>query len=102
MCGRFALHSSKDQIKRQYDAQVPFDFEPRFNIGPGQNILALVSNENDKLIKAQGFEWGIKPKWGDTKSKLIINARAETVHEKNTFKTAFKERAVCHHCRWMV
>ena len=42
MCGRFALHSSKDQIKRQFNAQVPAAFEPRYNIGPGQKILALI------------------------------------------------------------
>lgn len=91
MCGRFTLYSSKDQIKRQYNAQVPMDIEPRYNIGPGQKILALIGDENN-AIKTVSVEWGFKPKWGDAKSKLIINARCETVHQKNTFKTAFKER----------
>ena len=67
MCGRFALYSSKSQIKRQYDAQVPFDFEPRYNIGPGQPIVALTCDDENGAIKAVEVEWGIKPKWGDAK-----------------------------------
>ena len=90
MCGRFTLHSPKKRIVQQYDAQIPFDFEPNYNIGPGQKILALFPSQDFKIIQAEQILWGIQPKWSETKSKLLINARCETVHEKSTFKHAFK------------
>jgi putative SOS response-associated peptidase YedK len=90
MCGRFAFYSSAQQVRRQFDIQFSLDFEPRYNICPGQSISAFAYDSG--TVKAKNVGWGFEPKWGDTKTKLIINARAETVHEKNTFKTAFKKR----------
>jgi putative SOS response-associated peptidase YedK len=90
MCGRFAFYSSAQQVKRQFDIQFSLDFSPRYNICPGQSLSVLAYESG--TVKAKNVGWGFEPKWGDTKTKLIINARAETVHEKNTFKTAFKKR----------
>lgn len=88
MCGRFALFSNKNRIKQQFDAQISFDFDAHYNLGPGQEILALVGDE--QKIVAKKVMWGIKPTWAGEKSKLLINARCETVHEKSSFKNAFK------------
>ena len=76
MCGRFTLYSSKDQIKRQFDAQVPLDFDPNYNISPGQTVIALVGDNEKKSISTTTIEWGIKPQWGSTNIKFLINARA--------------------------
>ncbi len=90
MCGRFVLYASKERIKQQYSAQIPFDFESRYNIAPGQNIISLSQDTANNRIVAKTMLWGLHPLWGDIKSKLIINARCETVHEKPTFKNLFR------------
>lgn len=91
MCGRFAFYSPKQRVIQQFDAKVPFDFSDRYNISPGQKVVILKANEDGKGVTAAEANWGLKAGWGSEKSKLLINARSETVHEKNTFKNLFKQ-----------
>ena len=63
--------------------------EPRFNIAPTQ--LAPVVRQLGEERKVDLLEWGIIPSWpkeGAVASRLI-NARAETVHEKLSFRDAY-------------
>jgi putative SOS response-associated peptidase YedK len=69
------------------------DDAPRFNITPGSNILAL------RLCNAGGRElvnlrWGLIPSWAkDAKvGSKMINARAETLGEKASFRDALRNR----------
>ena len=92
MCGRFTL---TDEI---INLQAAFQFEnleetiPRYNISPGQNILTVVSNKTSRLGK--NMKWGLVPNWaGDEKiGYKMINARAETIDSKPSFKHAFRRR----------
>ncbi|MGZ5050610.1 MAG: SOS response-associated peptidase [Methylobacter sp.] len=66
---------------------------PDYNIPPGQEILAVVQLE-DGSNKAVDLLWGLIPSWSKERPAIsrLINARAETVSEKPSFKHAFQYR----------
>lgn len=71
-----------------------------FDVVPDTEILGVVYNASptDTLPvitmqepwRLQGKQWGIKYAWDGAKEQLLINARSETVFEKNTFKNLIK------------
>ncbi len=54
--------------------------QPRYNIAPAQPLLQR---------QATQFRWGLIPSWSRTPKAGLINARAETVAEKPSFRQAF-------------
>jgi putative SOS response-associated peptidase YedK len=64
---------------------------PRYNIAPTQPILAVATDNPDKY---DHFFWGLIPSWAKdpTIGHKMINARGETLAEKNAFKNAYKRR----------
>ena len=66
---------------------------PDYNIPPGQKILAIVQLE-DGSNKAVNLHWGLIPSWAKDRaiSNHLINARAETLTEKPSFKKAYQHR----------
>ncbi len=90
MCGRFTLTVDPAQLKMFLDLNdVPIDLSPRYNIAPTQPV-AVVTNPIDR--KVQIFQWGLIPSWSKDPSigSRLINARAETLEEKPTFRGPFK------------
>ena len=93
MCGRFALVSELADIEEKFDIhKVSYDFKPNWNVSPGQHIPAVIHREGRNVLVS--FLWGLIPSWTKDPSigQKMINARAETVHEKPSFKNAFKSR----------
>ncbi|HEY8098263.1 MAG TPA: SOS response-associated peptidase [Methylobacter sp.] len=66
---------------------------PDYNIPPGQKILAIVQME-DGSNRAVALHWGLIPSWAKdcSISSHLINARAETLSEKPSFKNAYRHR----------
>lgn len=93
MCGRFALFAPGKAIKAQFHLDELFEIEPRYNIAPTEDILALTQVEG-RGISASMFYWGLIPSWAEDKkiANRLINARAETVADKPAFRQAFKKR----------
>jgi putative SOS response-associated peptidase YedK len=93
MCGRFDLTSTPEQIAEHFELQRLPRFEKSYNITPAQKILCIVELE-DKSLKAVNLFWGLVPSWAkdDKNSHHLINARAETVREKPSFRAAFHKR----------
>ncbi|PSB28884.1 SOS response-associated peptidase [Chlorogloea sp. CCALA 695] len=93
MCGRFTLSQPTDAIASAFNiAQIP-PLEPRYNIAPTQLIPSILSAPGGEK-QLQMLRWGLIPSWAkDAKiGAKLINARAETVSEKPSFKAAFKRR----------
>ena len=93
MCGRFTLSQPINAIASAFNiAQIP-PLEPRYNIAPTQLIPSILSAPGGEK-QLQMLRWGLIPSWAkDAKiSAKLINARAETVSEKPSFKAAFKRR----------
>ncbi|MFM7014257.1 MAG: SOS response-associated peptidase [Actinomycetota bacterium] len=91
MCGRFALIEPLPEIARQFNAKnLPeVEIPPSWNIKPTENVYVI---KNDSIEIAS---WGLIAPWSKSTQEAIksqsnaINARAESVHEKPTFKNAF-------------
>ncbi|HPF36683.1 MAG TPA: SOS response-associated peptidase [Candidatus Krumholzibacteria bacterium] len=98
MCGRFTLALSPEDIasllrlNRELDAEL--GLEPRWNVAPSQPVLAAARPEPDAAPEPARFRWGLVPSWAETPAVgyRLINARAETVHEKRSFRDAFRRR----------
>jgi len=93
MCGRFTLTVNPDELQQQFGLSQPppAQLAPRFNIAPSQAV-AVVANQKDRVLDL--FQWGLIPSWSkDPKiGNKLINARAETLPEKPSFRTALKRR----------
>jgi putative SOS response-associated peptidase YedK len=92
VCGRFSLTVSEEMLKQYFPFEFPEKVLPRYNIAPSQEVLAVVSD--GEKITGKMLKWGLVPYWAnDPKIGFkMINARAETVDEKASFKHAFKKR----------
>jgi putative SOS response-associated peptidase YedK len=95
MCGRFTLTATFEEIIDRFDIQAFLEEEnyaPSFNIAPSQSVLAVI---NDGKTNRMGFlKWGLIPPWAKDMSigNKMINARAETIAEKPSFRNAFKKK----------
>jgi putative SOS response-associated peptidase YedK len=92
MCGRFTLTVDPADLAEAFpEFTFPGQLAPRYNIAPTQPVLALA---NDGTGKADFFVWGLIPSWAKDPAigARLINARAETLSEKPSFRAAFKYR----------
>ncbi len=92
MCGRFTLAVELSTIIRIFQAQyndVSFAYSRRYNIAPSQNILVITQTEGIRQIST--MSWGLIPPWSKDASiaNKLINARAETIDQKPSFKLSF-------------
>ena len=93
MCGRFTLHMPWSELVKLYRVHDRLNLEPRYNIAPTQDILAIRLDKEGQQEAIQ-LRWGLLPFWAkDEKiSYSTINARAETVAQKPAFRDAFTKR----------
>ena len=90
MCGRYTiidLSRFTDLFPwiRQPETPAP----PRYNVCPSQEVPVVVNSAPPKIDFAQ---WGLVPSWGSASVRPMINARAETLASKRTFKDALRKR----------
>lgn len=88
MCGRFTLTVSEEEwVNFFYVQSVNLRFEPRYNIAPGQQIAAIIADDEGRR-RAGPLRWGLVPSWAvdERIGYKMINARAETIHEKRSFR----------------
>jgi putative SOS response-associated peptidase YedK len=90
MCGRFTLSIDPASLQDAFPAFLfPSQIPPRYNIAPTQPILVL---PNDGTNRADYFVWGLIPSWSKDPAigSRLINARAESLAEKPSFRSAYK------------
>jgi putative SOS response-associated peptidase YedK len=93
MCGRFVLVTDLKNIQKNFNIQeVLCQYQPSWNIAPGQVIPAVIHYEGKNRLVC--FRWGLIPSWSKDPSiaEKMFNARAETVDTKPSFREAFKKR----------
>ena len=89
MCGRFALAAAQEDFERVLpELKVDVLPVPRYNIAPTQPVALVLNDGNFALSLAR---WGLIPSWAKDPSigNRMINARAETLLEKPSFRTPF-------------
>ena len=91
MCGRYTIIAKAVEIEKRFNIEVPELYTPRYNAAPTQ-ILPVITNKQPEGLSF--FQWGLVPSWSkDTRiGAKMINARAETLHEKPSFKNALNKR----------
>mgnify|MGYP001793779179 CR=1 FL=1 len=96
MCGRFTLVTEPERLKQVFDISDigNYQFEPQYNIAPTQMVAAVLYNSETEKRDFQLLRWGLIPSWAkDSKmGARMINARAETLTEKPSFRSAFKRK----------
>lgn len=91
MCGRYSITTPTEALRRLFDFSGHPNLGPNYNVAP-TSIVPLVRMEEGRRVLAVA-RWGFIPSWAkEVRSKPLINARAETVQEKPSFRGAFKYR----------
>lgn len=93
MCGRFVGFRNLEQLKEFFPIDnVSLKVTANYNVAPTQEILAIVKRDGENRLEK--FHWGLVPFWAKDISigNRLINARAETVAAKPSFRDAFKKR----------
>lgn len=94
MCGRYTLTDPGDELLRHFDLPRLYEgYTPRYNIAPSQPVTAIVDGgQGERRIGS--LRWGLIPRWAKdaTIAQHTINARAETVAERPSFRTALRRR----------
>jgi len=93
MCGRFTLSVDAASLQMRFPwlKNIPPQIMPRYNIAPTQPIAVVANNQPETVTH---MVWGLIPFWAKDPSygSRMINARAETLAEKPSFKNAYKRR----------
>jgi putative SOS response-associated peptidase YedK len=90
MCARFTLTTELSAFGKfiEFVMRVAF-FAPHYNIAPRQQAPVIL-RENGQNV-ARLMRWGLIPSWSRDESigDKLINARAETLAEKSSFRKPF-------------
>ena len=100
MCGRYSLIAELSQLALRFDfAPGELVLAPRYNVAPTQATLTVVRGAGDggdtsSANQARLMRWGLIPSWAREPSAVspLINARAETLTEKPSFRRALERR----------
>ena len=95
MCGRFTLTATPEELANRFDLPTPPDpYAMRYNIAPTQPVGVVRLNPRTGEREWALTIWGLIPSWSKDRDSgaRMINARAETVDEKPSFRAAFKRR----------
>lgn len=95
MCSRIAIKIPRDEMNTIFhnleSTQISTNFPPRDMVSPTDQAL-FVTGDTDGFHLNEGM-WWLVPSWANEKSKYpTFNARIETLHEKPSFRDAYKSR----------
>ncbi len=93
MCGRFALKTPSAKIAKLFHADLFEEFNEHYNIAPAARIPVVQFDAEKKTRVIKRDYWGLVPYWAkNTKiAYSTMNARADTVAEKPSFRRAFQK-----------
>lgn len=92
MCGRFAITLTPEEYRAAFGYGEQPNFPPRYNVAPTQPAPIVLRERGERGFRL--VRWGFLPSWlKDAKGfPLLINARADTLLEKATFRGAMRYR----------
>lgn len=89
VCGRYTL-VQWEELSVRFGLSVAIPLKARYNIAPTQCVPVVVREQRQNVLAL--YRWGLVPHWSKEPGYPLINARAETVHEKNSFRESFRDR----------
>ncbi|MCH7623976.1 MAG: SOS response-associated peptidase family protein, partial [Nitrospinae bacterium] len=93
MCGRYTLTKPAKTIQSHFAFMEPkVSHKKRYNIAPTQQAPVVMLREGKRELLL--MRWGLIPPWSkdEKMGSRMINARAETIQEKPSFKNSFKTK----------
>jgi putative SOS response-associated peptidase YedK len=93
MCARFTIRKPKTIPGELRPDVVEADLSrARYNVAPTQKIPVLFIRDHQRVLA--DFRWGLIPSWTDDPAigNRLINARAETLADKPSFRRAFRSQ----------
>ena len=87
MCGRFSLTTTNDELMQRFGVVVTQNLRPRWNIAPSQHSLVL--SAEGLTMRDEMAQFGV---YSARLKKRIMNARCETISDKQLFADAFGSR----------
>lgn len=93
MCGRYSLSKPLKSIAEHFSIRLSLPhFQERYNIAPSQMAPVILPIQGRREL--QEMRWGLIPAWAkDIETGYrMINARAETIAEKPSFKRSFETK----------
>ena len=92
MCGRYTLSEAPEALRLQFQFDISLNIEPRYNIAPSQLAPVVINSQSRRKIFM--FQWGLAAKGRPQEPRLnsLINARAESLLDRPSFKEAFLNR----------
>ena len=94
MCGRYTLKVITEILADQFDFEELSDANPRYNIAPSQLVACVRFFPRSQNREGIMLRWGLIPSWAKDPAigMKLINARAETVDERPSFRKSFRQR----------
>lgn len=94
MCGRYTRKEQLESLLELLKAVIRCDLPPRYNIAPSQMVPCVRHAPENGHRECVLLKWGLIPSWAKDPSigNRMINARADTVAQKPSFRKAFKHR----------
>lgn len=98
MCGRFTitvdLEDLRVYLEDHFDITDMKDIyqSPRYNVSPGQDVIAII--HDGQKYRVGKLRWGFVPPFAKDEKigYQMINAKAETLHEKPSFLPSFQSK----------
>ncbi len=93
MCSRYSLTSPHEAVRAYFGYGNDHPFPPRYNIAPTDPV-AVVRPGGRHARELVLVRWGLIPSWVKDPGKFstLINARAETLAEKPSFRSALRHK----------
>lgn len=91
MCGRYTLVTDIRKVAERFGVAPTLEAQPRYNVAPTQNIVTILNSGSPHLDL---MRWGLIPAWAKDEAigSRMINARAETLAEKPSFRGLLRNR----------
>jgi len=99
MCFNISINKLKDYLETRFNAKFvePDLFKPIYHVSAfSKPLFPIITNESPQQI--QFFQWGLIPFWVKDENAAnnirlkTFNAKAETIHEKPSFKSSIKNK----------
>ena len=97
MCGRYSITTPVEGLRQLFLFEEVPNLAPRYNVAPTQEVPTVrheADSEGGSGRHLRMLRWGLIPSWAKDRkiAYKTINARAETVAEKPSFRSAFRRR----------
>jgi putative SOS response-associated peptidase YedK len=96
MCGRYVVTTPGEVLAELFELDEKPHLSPRYNVAPTQEVAIVRARPPERGAGRElaMVRWGLVPFWAKERSigNRLINARAESISQKPSFRDSFKKR----------